>query len=75
MTQKSYNQFYDIEYRKLYVGKEVATKEFFRNQYYRGKRIYQYLENNLKINLTNQKVLEVGIGAGGILQYFKEKGN
>jgi len=75
MTQDSYNQFYDIEYRKLYVGREVATEEFFRNQYYRGKRIYQYLENNLKINLTNRKVLEVGTGAGGILQYFKEKGN
>ena len=75
MTQDSYNQFYDIEYRKLYEGREVATEEFFRNQYYRGKRIYQYLENNLKINLTNRKVLEVGTGAGGILQYFKEKGD
>lgn len=75
MTQEPYNQFYDIEYRKLYVGKEVPTKEFFRNQYYRGKRIYHYLENNLKIDLINRKVLEVGTGAGGILQYFKEKGN
>ncbi|HAJ34025.1 MAG TPA: hypothetical protein DCK79_11880 [Candidatus Atribacteria bacterium] len=75
MTQKSYNQFYDIEYRKLYVGKEVATEEFFRNQYYKGKRIYHYLENNLRINLSNLRVLEVGVGAGGILYYFKEMGN
>jgi len=75
MTQKSYNQFYDTEYRKLYAGKIITTEEFFKNQYYKGKRMYQYLENNLKIDLTNRKVLEVGTGAGGILQYFKEKGN
>ena len=75
MTQDSYNQFYDIEYRKLYVGKIIPTEEFFKKQYYKGKKIYQYLENNLKINLANRKVLEVGTGAGGILQYFKEKGN
>ena len=75
MKQESYNQFYDIEYRKLYVGKEVPTKEFFRNQYYRGKRIYHYLENNLGTSLTNLRILEVGTGAGGILYYFKEMGN
>jgi len=61
MAQESYNQFYDMEYRKLYVGREVATEEFFRNQYYRGKRVYQYLKNNLRINnLTNLRILEVG---------------
>lgn len=75
MTEDTYKQFYDIEYRKLYVGKIIPTEEFFKNQYYKGKRIYQYLENNLKIDLTNRKVLEVGTWAGGILQYFKEKGN
>ena len=75
MTQESYNQFYDIEYRKLYTGKIIPTEEFFRNQYYRGKRIYHYLENNLGISLTNLRILEVGTGAGGILYYFKEMGN
>jgi 2-polyprenyl-3-methyl-5-hydroxy-6-metoxy-1,4-benzoquinol methylase len=75
MRQKSYNQFYNIEYRKLYVGKETPTEYFFRNQYYRGKRIYHYLENNLGTSLTNLRILEVGSGAGGILYYFKEMGN
>jgi len=75
MTQESYTQFYDIEYRKLYAGKQIPTKKFFKAQYCRGKRIYQYLENNLGIYLTNRKVLEVGTGASGILQYFKEKSN
>jgi len=75
MTQESYNYFYDIEYRKLYLGENIPTDNFFRFQYDRGKKIYEYLEKNLRINLSNLKIFEVGAGAGGILQYFKEKGN
>ena len=75
MMQEAYEQFYDIEYRKLYVGKEIPTEEFFKGQYQRGKRIYGYLKESLGIDLTNLKVLEVGAGAGGILYYFGEKGN
>lgn len=75
MTQEAYDQFYDTEYRKLYEGKDNPTEEFFEFQYERGRRIYQYLKNSFKIDLINLKVLEVGTGAGGILQYFKEKGN
>lgn len=75
MTQESNNQFYDIEYRKLYSGSEVPTEEFFRSQYYGGKRMYHYLENNLGININNLRILEVGAGTGGILYYFKEMGN
>lgn len=75
MNQISYNQFYDIEYRKLYIGKDMPTDDFFRFQYNRGKKIYKYLEKNLRINLSNLKILEVGAGTGGILQYFKEKDN
>jgi len=74
MKQESYNQFYDFEYTKLYKG-EIPTKEFFKDQYYHGKRIYHYLESNLGIKINNLRILEVGTGAGGILQYFKEKGN
>jgi len=75
MTQESYNQFYDTEYRKLYTGKIIPTEEFFKNQYNKGKRIFKYLQEKLKININNLNILEVGTGAGGILKYFKEKGN
>lgn len=75
MTQEAYNQFYVVEYRKLYVAKDIPTEEFFKGQYQRGKRIYGYLKESLGIDLTNLKVLEVGTGAGGILYYFKKKGN
>jgi len=75
MTQDAYNEFYDLEYRLLYMEKKISTYEFFKSQYERGKRIYEYLEKFLGIDLTNLKVLEVGAGAGGVLYYFKQKGN
>lgn len=75
MTQEAYNQFYDMEYRKLYIGKKGAIQNSFMKQYQRGKKIYNYLEKNLKINIDNLKVLEIGTGTGGILYYFKEMGN
>ena len=68
MTQESNNQFYDVEYRKLYSGSGVPTEEYFRLQYYRGKRMYHYLENNLRI-------LKSGSWSWGILYYFEEMGN
>ena len=75
MTQEAYNQFYDTEQKKLYVGKGIPTDEYFKSQYEKGKRIYTYLKKNLRKDLTNLKVLEVGTGAGGILYYFKEQMN
>jgi len=75
MTEESYNRFYNIEYRKLYVGKNFPTDTFFRTQYQKGKRIYEYLKESLGTDLINLKVLEIGAGAGGILHYFREKGN
>ena len=75
MTQESCNQFYDVEYRKLYMGKDTPTEEYFRDEYHSGKWIYEFLENSLRSHLNNLKVLEVGTGAGGILYYFKKKGN
>jgi len=74
-TQEAYNQFYEIEYRRLYMGEDVPSQEFFKSQYRRGERIYDYLAGNLKSDLVNLFIVEVGCAAGGILQYFKEKGN
>lgn len=75
MNQNAYDGFYDVEYRKLYGGKEGPTDEFFREQYIRGRRIFKFIEaNGLLMTGENKFVLEVGCGAGGILQYFKEMG-
>lgn len=40
-----------------------------------GSFLIKYLNNNLRINLTDLRILEVGTGSGGILYYFKEMGN
>lgn len=70
MTQKSYDQFYTDEYRKLYNGTDKPTDKFFQDQYRKGKKIYKFLPNLPE----STYILEVGCGAGGILYYLKEKG-
>ncbi len=76
MSQDSYNDFYNTVYRQLYVGKEIATDKFFMGQYKKGERIYNFIANNTdKLNKQNLFVLEIGCGAGGILEYFKQKGH
>ena len=75
MNQNAYNEFYNDEYRPLYVGKENPTGEFFRGQYNKGRRIFEYLQaNGLLKTYEDIFVLEIGCGAGGILHYFREQG-
>ncbi|MGV3589345.1 MAG: class I SAM-dependent methyltransferase [Adhaeribacter sp.] len=75
MTQEAYNEFYDKEYRRLYVGEHNPEKDFYNIQYPRGQKILEYLnENNVKLNKETPFVLEIGCGAGGVLQNFKEAG-
>ena len=74
MTQDSYNNFYNDEYRKLYNGSEKPTTSFFDRQKTKGKKIYDFLHERNIIESDKISVLEVGCGAGGILKYFEEKG-
>ncbi|MSP57880.1 MAG: class I SAM-dependent methyltransferase [Flavobacteriaceae bacterium] len=75
MTQSAYSAFYDNEYRPLYVGSEVAGEAFFREQQKQGKRIYEFLDSANQISTRPMRVLEVGCGAGGILDFFRSKGH
>ena len=69
MNQESYNQFYNYEYRKMYVGKDQPTDFFVNAQYLNGKKIFRYLcKNNLIPNPKDFFVLEIGCGAGVILK-------
>lgn len=75
MNAESYLDFYNREYRKLYEAKEVPTDEFFKENKRRGERIFNFIYKHrlLPKPINELYVLEVGCGAGGILQYFKEK--
>lgn len=75
MTKNSYQKFYDSEYRSSGMGKTLSKDKFFLKQKKRGWRIHNYLEKITKKKIENKFVVEIGTGAGGILQFFKEKNN
>jgi len=74
MTQKSYEDFYATEYRKLYGGEEAPDEKFFKAQYFHGTQILHSIANAGRSILPGMRVVEVGCGAGGILSAFREKG-
>ncbi len=71
MTQASYAQFYDCEYRRLYQGKEHPIADLYEKNLWRGKRISAFLRE-AGVNMEGKRVLEVGCGAGGILAHFRD---
>ena len=75
MTEEAYKDFYKNFYRSIYNKGDGAVEIYFRKQYERGQRIANFIENFFGEKLTNKKILEIGCGAGGILQKFKEDGN
>ena len=70
-TDETLQKFYDNEYRKIYVGSEYCEKDFFKDQTEIGSRIFSFLSDFMFEKFT---VLEIGCGAGGILNYFAKKG-
>ncbi|SEA44310.1 class I SAM-dependent methyltransferase [Alkalimonas amylolytica] len=72
MTAQSYQQFYQHDYRPLYVGAAEASEEFFGKQYGHGRQILTYLQS--QVPQLGNKVLEIGCGAGGILYAFQQQG-
>ena len=75
LTLNSYAEFYDKEYRDFYTGNKGPSKDFYQTQLRQGEVIYTYLKKNLKKEISGKFVVEIGPGAGGILDYFKQKGN
>lgn len=72
LTQKSYNDFYNTVYNKLYRGMQVPTEEYLRLSNKRGLEIAEYIENHYK-RITTQRVLDIGTGAGGVLEGIKKE--
>lgn len=74
MTEESYREFYNHEYRLLYEA-ELAGETLFQHQYHKGRRIFDYLyQHKVLPRSAGLFVFEVGCATGGIIQYFKDKG-
>lgn len=76
MIVSSYNEFYNLEYRSLYSGFNSNAAKFFEGQLVRGKRLFNYLYKKRLFSNSDSTpfLLEVGCGAGGILNYFRSNG-
>ena len=72
MEEGAYIDFYQHYYRRLYTGSVAATEDFFWDQFRRGEKLHKFLSSF--IDLKGQTVLEVGVGAGGILSALCKNG-
>ena len=66
-------EFYQNEYRDIYVGEEQASDDFFDSQVQRGRIFYDLIEKFIDLKEI-RTVFEIGCGAGGILYPFFESG-
>ena len=73
INEKDYSDFYDNDYRKLYLGENSPTEQFFNSQNKSGEAIVKIL-NKYGVDLKCKEILEVGCGAGGILKIFQNNG-
>jgi 2-polyprenyl-3-methyl-5-hydroxy-6-metoxy-1,4-benzoquinol methylase len=69
-SETSLTQFYSDYYRKLYNTK--SKNKFFKDQYEDGQDILKFCREFLP---RKASVLEVGCGAGGILEAFRRQGH
>ena len=61
-----YSDFYKYYYRELHSGLVEASNDFFEEQIKRGKQLRNLINNHT--DLIGKTIIEVGTGAGGILQ-------
>ncbi|MFH1641373.1 MAG: class I SAM-dependent methyltransferase [Nanoarchaeota archaeon] len=75
MSKEAYNNFYNNEYKILFDKIHGSDELYYRIIKKRARCIYSYIQDYLKTEIKNKFVVEIGTGVGGILSYFKEKGN
>jgi len=71
LSEESSNHFYSVVYRDLYSDSN-SIEDLFIDQLLRGRRIARWIHD--KIGHYPENVVEIGCGAGGILQAFRDKG-
>lgn len=70
---ESNQEFYECEYRRVYVGSAAPPLSFFEEQVKRGEALLSLLRDTTK-ERNFRSVMEVGCGAGGILYPFSKSG-
>jgi SAM-dependent methyltransferase len=75
MTEESYGEFYNSEYRLLYSGIEEYAKSQFQSGMNRAERVHEYLKTTVPNRLDEADVLDIGCGSGGMLTYFQNNGH
>ena len=77
LTDDSLSQFYEHDYRSIYVGHAQAPDSFFNQQLAKGQAIYEFVApalTHLRSTDGSPRVYDVGCGAGGMLIPFREQG-
>jgi 2-polyprenyl-3-methyl-5-hydroxy-6-metoxy-1,4-benzoquinol methylase len=74
LTEPHLADFYATEYRPLYGGQAVPETAFFETQTAHGDLIVRRLQSSGCRIGPQSLVVEVGCGAGGILQAFRRRG-
>ena len=75
MNKQDTVNFFKNKYRKLVQPLPIPNDDFFKEEYERGRLIYDFISQALNCEIKKKFIVEIGTGAGGILHYFKEKGN
>jgi len=75
MNKDSYARFFNDQYLRIFHAREEISEKFFDDEYNHGRVIYEFISDVTKSPMKNKFIVEIGTGAGGILQYFKDMGN
>jgi SAM-dependent methyltransferase len=75
-TDKTLENFYDLEYRGFYEEDRDNLKDLFDKQIKTGLFFSNYLQKYyFKGEIKNKTIYEIGCSTGGVLYYFHKLGN
>lgn len=70
-NKKFYNLFYSEYYRKIIFSDTIPSKDFIKDQKFRGKALHRFIENYLP---KKGKMIDIGSGIGTMLLPYMKMG-